>query len=500
MNILGLINPERDTDTALISGQLKLSYAELVQKVNQYASILEQNNSKRIAVYLDNCIEWVIADLAIQICKIPFVALPTFFSQKQLVHIIENTQTDTLITNNTLSKQPVISLFQESPIHILENEILIYKRSVNNTTNSPDDISKVTYTSGSTGSPKGVCLDTKAQFTVTKSLATALEPLGIKKHLCVLPLSTLLENIAGVWAPLSIGATVSIPSLGELGYNGASNLDPHKFLNTITKYDPESLILVPELLNVLVSGYETGFLISQNLKFIAVGGAKVNRTLLERSEALGLPVYEGYGLSECCSVTTLNLPKHNKKGTAGKPLPHVRIRISADNEIEVSGSNMLGYLNQNEDITEFYPTGDLGEIDDDGFLTIHGRKKNMFITSYGRQVNPEWVEDALISHKEFSQVIVFGESMPFNVAVIVLNDPSLEINMIESLIHNSNKTLPDYAKVSQFIIAGSPFNVSENTLTVNGRLRRNEIWNLYQSKIQKLILSSENTNRLAATM
>ena len=487
MNILESLRTPNSAHPAFVSNQTSINYEKLHQYVNDFTDVLNNLAPNCIAVYLDNCLQWIIADLATHACEIPIVPLPTFFSQSQLTHILEDVGADLIITHHQLNKQPILSLFQKQPIQQDNNGLEIYQRNTSREVSYPNGLAKITYTSGSTGTPKGVCLNARAQLNVVNSLSTILQPLKIKKHLCVLPLSTLLENIAGVWAPLSIGATIALPSLVELGFGSTSNLDSKKFLTTISKYDPESIILVPELLNMLVSAYESGFPKLSNIKFIAVGGAKVSHSLLERAQQLDLPVYEGYGLSEACSVTTLNRPGHNKIRTSGQALPHVKLRISDEGEIEVSGSNMLGYLNDIETIQKYYPTGDLGEIDEDGYLIIHGRKKNMFITSFGRQVNPEWVEETLLEHEQISQAVVYGESLPFNIAVIVPSNNEFDIQDIDELIKHSNKVLPEYAKISQYVIADTPFNPQEDTLTTNGRVKRIKIYNRYSKQIQQLI-------------
>ncbi len=500
MTILEQLPLQNNSDCALISSHGIMKYADVVEKIYLYADFLQGLRPKCIALYLDNCFEWVITDLAAHLSNIPVVPLPTFFSQAQLIHLIDDVNADLLITNKQLSKQPLLSLFQKEPIKREPTGVELYQRTISSTVKYPAGLSKITYTSGSTGSPKGVCLSAKAQLEVVSSLRTILQPLNIKKHLCVLPLSTLLENIAGVWAPLSTGALVAVPSLRKLGFEGASQLRPQQFLNTIFQHDPESIILVPELLKVLVSAYEAGALRSLNLKFIAVGGAKVSSSLLKRAQSLGLPVYEGYGLSECCSVVSLNRPFQNKLGTSGQVLPHAKMRISDDNEIEVLGSNMLGYLHQESLMPDFYPTGDLGEIDDDGYIKINGRKKNMFITSYGRKVNPEWIEEVLLEHELIKQTIVFGENLSFNIAIIVPNTKDINKQSIAHAVAQSNLSLPNYARVSRYLIADSPFNFKSGTLTSNGKLKRDAIWKLYEKDIQLLTENAKGMSFTAAAM
>ena len=134
-------------------------------------------------------------------------------------------------------------------------------------------------------------------------------------------LSTLLENIAGVYTPLLANGCIITPSLMDLGMHGSSTLNVGKLLTRLTGYQPNSLILVPELLLALVQACEKGWQPPQSLMFVAVGGGKVSPTLLQNVREHGLPVYEGYGLSECSSVVCLNSPDQNRTGSVGKALP-----------------------------------------------------------------------------------------------------------------------------------------------------------------------------------
>ena len=149
---------------------------------------------------------------------------------------------------------------------------------------------KITFTSGSTGTPKGVCLSLESQLQVATSL---YQSIGLEKpnHLCLLPLPVLLENLAGVYAPLLAGGTVNLVPLAELGFSGAQLLEPHKLIAAIERTEPNTLILVPELLTCLVAFAKQGWQAPKSLKFIAVGGAVVSQALIKQARELGLPVY-----------------------------------------------------------------------------------------------------------------------------------------------------------------------------------------------------------------
>ena len=319
---------------------------------------------------------------------------------------------------------------------------------------------------------------------VAASIASAVNIDAASQHLCVLPLATLLENVAGVYATLLAGGTVHLLPSETVGFVGSQfdeTLLHAALLNTRTN----TAILIPELLNGLLHALESGAAPLLNLQFLAVGGAKVSRHLLSRAQSLALPVYEGYGLSECASVVTLNTPQSTKIGSVGKALPHVQIKLAADNELLVKGQRFLGYTNAAMEFNDvWWPTGDIGEIDEQGFVTISGRKKNMFITSFGRNVSPEWVESVLLNAPCILQACVYGEAKPWNIALIVAK-PSTTDLMIERAITEANQQLPDYARIRAWLNV-APFTPKNQQLTANGRLKREHIWQTYQQPMTEL--------------
>jgi long-subunit acyl-CoA synthetase (AMP-forming) len=215
---------------------------------------------------------------------------------------------------------------------------------------------------------------------------------------------------------------------------------------------------------------------SASLEMVAVGGAAVGERALVEARATGIPAYEGYGLSEGASVQTLNLPGADRPGSTGRPLPHCRVRIAADGEIEVGGNLFLGYLGD-RDLGDRRPppawwqTGDLGELDADGFLHVRGRKKNVLITGYGRNVSPEWVEAALRSEPVVGQAVVFGESQPALSAVIWPSVPGVPDAVVDAAVAAANAHLPDYAQVHTWVRGAVPFDAEHGMSTRTGARR-----------------------------
>ena len=258
--------------------------------------------------------------------------------------------------------------------------------------------------------------------------------------------------------------------------------------------------MVPELLDLVVAAAEKGWPVPASLRFVAVGGGSVARELLARAAAVGLPVYEGYGLSEGASVVCLNTPEAHRPGTVGRPLPHARLRIDGRGEVMIRGATMLGYLgatpqNPGADLA----TGDLGELDDDGYLHLRGRLRNVYITTLGRNVSPEWVEREIVCEPGIRQVLVHGEARPYAVALIVPDSANTTPEVIECSIANANRRLPDYARVRRWTCVPGPFGVSEGLATANGRLRREAIVSRYAVQLQAMYDGQGLTNaRLSA--
>lgn len=468
-----------------------LTYAELVVAIELATYRLNNAAAKVLGLAMDNSPAWAIADLAAMELNLPVVPLPYFFSAEQTIHAIDDAG-----INVVLSDQPIL-FKQVLDAHgkkiLLEKQYLIEDKIITQFTLAPPKsgitnwTAKITYTSGTTGKPKGVCLDPSTLNQVALSLLDATRAKPTDRHLSILPLSTLLENIAGLYVPLLAGATTILLPSAQVGLSGATGLNIATMMEALTASRATTTVLTPELLNALVSAIEAGYTKPPYLRFVAVGGASVSPQLLNRAVAIGLPVYEGYGLSECASVVALNTPHSNKIGSVGKPLPHANIKFAEDGEILVRGARLLGYVGDvsSAQTAQFFPTGDIGHLDEDGYLYITARKKNQFITSFGRNVAPEWVERELTMSPFIMQAAVFGEAKPWNVAIIVPAKNAIPAD-IDIAIEKINQSLPDYARVSQWISANAPFTQKNNQLTANGRLRRIAVWQHYQERIDEI--------------
>lgn len=470
-----------DARPALSDGERRLSRAELRARVALLAAELTERAPRAVALVLDNGLDWVLAELAAAEAGVPIVPLPPFFTVAQRAHALSAAGVE-LILGGAGAQAGPLGLRPDSPLPGLAAPV--WRRDAAPVT-LPPGTAKLTFTSGTTGTPKGVCLSLAKQLQVARSLAAATAELGIARHLCLLPLAVLLENIAGIYAPLLAGAECLVPPLARVGLLGSSAFDPLVCLKAMHDTGAGSAVLLPQMLHALVQALEQGAPRPSALRFLAVGGGRVAAGLLARAEALELPVHEGYGLSECASVVALNTPTARRRGSVGRPLPPVRVRLNAG-EIELAGHGFLGYLGGTNAPEEWLATGDLGEIDADGFLYLAGRRKHLLITAFGRNLSPEWPEAELTAHPAIAQAAVFGEARAHCVAVLVPRRTELPDAVLAGALTAVNAGLPDYAQVRAFVRADGPFSTGNGQLTENGRLRRDAIAGAYGERLDAL--------------
>jgi len=413
----------------------------------------------------DNGPDWVLADLAAQQAGITLVPLPQFFTFAQLAHAVVESGMDGLFCDDTaLAAQ--LGFAECGSVEGLRWHRRATEPKVRG--------SKVTFTSGTTATPKGVPLSAEQQWDVARALAGALSPLRLRRHLCLLPLSVLLENVAGVYTAQLAGAQCCVPPLAEVGTHGAAGFDASACLRAIERWEAESVILLPQMLLQLTAFLEAGAAPPRSLRFAAVGGGRLAPAALLRARNAGLPVYEGYGLSECASVLTLNIPGADRPGSAGRPLREGSVRVR-DGEVQAKSAG------------SWISTGDLGWLDADGFLHIDGRRNNLLITSFGRNVSPEWPEAELLAGAAIAQAAVFGEARPALCAVLVASSPEVSDRALAGEVQAANDRLPDYARVQAWLRAEAPFSAQNGLATPNGRVKRDAVWRTYGERLDALL-------------
>jgi long-chain acyl-CoA synthetase len=418
-----------------------------------------------------------------------------------------------------------------------------------------DDLATIIYTSGTTGEPKGAML-THGNF--LSNVEGSLKHLDVDENdtfLSFLPLCHVFERMAGHFLAASVAATIafaesidavaqnmgevrptimtSVPRLYEKIYarilesvetgSGIKRKIFYWALGVGREY-VRALMEKRPISKGLESkrklAYKLVFSklaerVGGKLRFFVSGGAPLAKEIAEFFAAAGLMIYEGYGLTETSPVIAVNKKDHYKFGTVGPIIPNIEVKIADDGEILTRGPHvMLGYFKKEEDTREsidgdgWFYTGDIGFIDQDGFLTITDRKKNIIVTSGGKNIAPQPIENQLVTCRYIEQAMVIGDQRKFCTAVIVPKfetlqkwaqdmDLAFETNaelcvkgeirdLIRKDIDEVNNNLASFETIKDFVIAPEPFSIESGELTPSLKIKRKVVMEKFKQEIEKL--------------
>ena len=439
---------------AIDDGHLSLTWldtAEAIESTIGEVKLLLPGD-RPVALVMDHSAPAVILLRALREVGVPIIPLPPFFSEMQREAALDDAGAAAVVPNC-----------------VLEGRTVRFAPEVRNPPPAklPEGTAVISFSSGSTGDPKGVCLSTSHLVAVATAVCDYLGRDTAGRHLPVLPFGILLEQVAGLFASLIAGGTYLRLSARQVGLANPLRPDGKALLEAVAQTDATSLILVPEYLAALVAAMEVTGVRLPLLNIVAVGGASVPIRLLERAEKVGLPVRQGYGMTEAGSVITLEGKDAASKGSVGTAIGTNGLRIASDGEIILDGPLFLGLVGKPREPGPF-ATGDLGRLDDQGQLWIEGRKSNLIVTSLGRNISPEWIEGLLLAQPEVAQAVVRGDGEATLEALIVPSGPAADIG---SAIARVNDGLPDYARVARHRVI-PPLSPVSGLLTGNGRPRR----------------------------
>ncbi len=417
-----------------------------------------------------------------------------------------------------------------------------------------EDVATLIYTSGATGLSKGAML---THANLLSNIHEAHKLFGISHHdvcLSILPLSHSFERTAGHFAVFFCGASIAyaesmstvahdlldvkptvmvgVPRIFEKFHARIMNQVGKRkiWANNIFKWavDTGKQVTkyrlkrkrVPAYLDIQYQAADRLVFrkIRENfggrLRFAISGGAPLTKEIAEFFYAASLPIYEGYGLTEASPVISANCPAAARLGTVGRPIPGVEVRIAGDGEILVRGPNVMKGYYDNPMETEialkdrWLHTGDIGRFDDSGFLSITDRKKDIIMTSGGKNIAPQFIEALLCMDTYISQAFVVGDRRPYLTAVIVpdftevknwakqkglyfaSNKELVADREVRDLIQNSvdkaNGQLARFETVKKFIISDVDFNVENEMLTPTMKLRRRHVVKRFSHEIDQL--------------
>jgi len=562
-----------------------LTGEDVLSIVEKISLSLYQHDIKyqdKVAILSNTSYKWALCDYGILSMGAVTTTVYPSLLPKQIEFILNDSESKLIFVEDILQLEKIKSIISNCPKlktivvmnNTAENEenyiknlntfLVVDKEDINDSNvtfkdmiykSNEDDLVTLIYTSGTTGQPKGVMLSNKNLLSNIYGVSQIQKDIKDEIFLSFLPLSHVLERMAGHFYPMFINSkiyyaesmekvadnlsevsptvVVCVPRFFEKMYNGViqkvklgSNLKQKIFwwairvgkdyvaLKYSNKKFPIFLKMKHSIANKLIYS-KIKEKIGKNIKFFISGGAPLSPDVAEFFASLNITILEGYGLTETSPVLTSNTPDAIKFGYVGKPLNNVSLKIANDGEILAKGPNiMLGYYN-NKDATNdvidsegWLHTGDIGIIDEDGYVKITDRKKSLIVTSGGKNIAPAPLENALLTSSFIDQVLVIGDKRNFLSCLIVpafdnvkefLKDLGKDINSNEAIVDypdviklfdneliKSMQEFSKYEQIKKFALLSRGFMIEKGEMTPKMSIVRKVVEENFKDKIDEL--------------
>ena len=528
-----------------------LETKNLTTKIHNFLANKYLGELERVLLVSENRPEWMASDIAIMSNKLICVPNYTTYTSRDFEHVLNDSQPVGLIVSNKNLLQTIliasekvkynfkfILCFDYFENNSISNLVFLNDLTDDNNDNNREKIKEIKrtdpaciiYTSGTQGLPKGVIL---SHGGILSNCEGAYELLKTIKSpdltfLTWLPLSHSYEHAvqfvqiileAKVFYNKSIETLLPTVKIAQphimtavprfynnlhakmkINLKNQSNFKQNLFNKTIQlgtkKFKNIKLSFSENIINLILDKLvrkkvKNNF--GGRLEAFISGGGPLDSQVGEALNALGLKTLQGYGLTETSPVVSCNLLNKVKVDTVGPIFPGVEVKLAEDGEILVKGENlMLGYWN-NKEATEqtikdgWLHTGDIGEFDEDNYLKITDRKKDIIVSLGGDNIAPSKIENLLTLSPEIEQACVFGEQKNYIAALLVLNSESKSSDEdIQRYIDEVNKDLTQPEKIKKFIFIDEPFSIENNLMTPTMKVRRHEVQKKYQNQIDQL--------------
>jgi len=522
-----------------------LTWVETSRQINILAQYLaKQSVSKgdRVMLLSEGRPEWMISDLSILAVNAITVPNYTTYTEKDFEYILNDCQPKGLIVSNTKLFDTVSSAAKKINYNFkfiisfeeIENILNINQLTETEQNNFTSEAKRkdpacIIYTSGTQGNPKGVVLSHGGILSNCEDAKNLVDKLEIKqpRFLTWLPLSHSYEHTVQ-FVQISLGAQIYYSPIIEKLLENIKIAKPHvmtavpRFYNNLynkmsssvkkssvikrslffktlelgaKKFKKEKLSVFENILNKILDKIVRKKIINNfggNLKAFVSGGGPLDKNVGLFLNSLGLKTLQGYGLTETSPVVSCNPVDDIRIDTVGKVFSNNLVKIADDGEILVKGENvMLEYWHNSKATAEviqngWLHTGDIGELDSEGYLKITDRKKDIIVTLGGDNISPSKIENLLCLHDEIEQAYVHGDNEKYLSCLLVIKkNIKLDNTQIQLLIDKTNKSLTAIEKIKKFKTLDEEFTIENELLTPTMKIRRHKIKSKYKIELEK---------------
>jgi len=555
-----------------------ISAQELYRDVAGVARALSQwglTKGDRLAILSENRLEWAVADFASLLWGVVVVPIYSTLTGQQCAHILRDSRARVVVVSTEQQLEKVLSIKHQTAVELVvvmdpvetaaavpirqwmregpERDVELEARA---RTIVADDLASIIYTSGTTGSAKGVLL---THGNLTANVLHSLEGFDIRPgqvSISFLPLSHVTARHAD-WALLYRGVTLAYCPFIEQLPQAMAEVSPNLFVAVPRVYEKiygqvgqkakgfakraiyqwalsvgrahSSRILAGEVPTALGWRLADKLVYSQvrarmggRVEVFISGGAPLGKELAAWYASIGIRIHEGYGLTETSPVIAINTPSAHGMGTVGRPLSNVEVQIADDGEILVRGPSVFrGYWNRPEEtrnafVNGWFKTGDIGKLDDNGFLSVTDRKKDLLKTSGGKFIAPQPIENSIKLNALIGTAVVLGDRRKFAFVLISPCFPLLEDwarandisfssreelvanpkvkDLYEGIVAEVNRGLARFETLKKVLLVPDEFTANDGVLTPTLKLRRKAIEERYRKQIDELYEETEVTS------
>jgi long-chain acyl-CoA synthetase len=517
-----------------------MTWGKVSQAVSACAQLLKKTtdiaSGDRIVLLSENCSAWVIVDLAIQSIGATNVPIHTSLTVEQISWQVRDSGARIVVASDTQGNKVSALADTVNGLRSIEfrnedaygEDCYVHssidwepeKSDAADPGLDPTSVATILYTSGTTGEPKGVML-TQANL-ISNAVSTvemfradddpSRNDYGEKLRLNFLPLSHIFARTCDLYIWLVEGSQLAIAESRETVIADAAAVKP-TFMNGVPYFydrvkralEDKGIARKPGVLRQLLGG---------RIEQCCSGGAALPEHLFDYFQSQGVPLLQGYGLSESSPVISISTQKNVRRGSAGKPIPGVEVKIAEDGEILTRGPHVMpGYYKNAKATAEVIKegwlyTGDYGRLDEDGFLYITGRKKEIIVTSGGKNVAPVYLESLLTQDPLILQALVLGDNRNYLTALLVTNNEALiaeaaaqgnvvenpdEVHshphvaaLVQDRVNQRLACVSSFEQVRKITLLPGPFTIEKGEMTAKLSLRRKVIEANYAAEIEAM--------------